>query len=274
MRMNPFGGLLLAGVAATTVCSGVPVPIGGTVALSGGNSAEYPEWAGIVENDGTISWEVRNAANGVIMSGEIQNRAVISSASGEINFAPRLRNLVAFNGTARVVGYQTTGFAGFDIDADFAIAENATGPLEVRRSAGDGDTLSFDYTAAPLGSGDDVAFIRIDANSIAFQPIGTARVSVQESPGGAIFSVEVPGIVVPIPADPSDLKVLSTGRLQAGQVSIRWIGIPNRWHDFYFSNDLIIWEKFTSGYCDGNEVVTNFFPQGSPTRQYYRIELP
>src|SRR5690606_35494327 len=110
---------------------------------------------GTVVRDALVPFEIRSAGGAVIMEGLVQDR-VIRTASGTLAFVPRIRDVKgAAWGIDQVV---RTGFEGFSTDVDWSISGlGATAPTWCARS-GDGATLDYSMSFAPVYSGQESKF--------------------------------------------------------------------------------------------------------------------
>lgn len=180
---------------------------GDTVALSGTTVAASPDLAGTVIRDTLIPFQIFNTAGGLIMSGNVQDRVVRSANTGELIFAPRLRDFDMTLPDAWVSSMRVTGYDGFSTDIDFRTdGLGNVGPNDVSRSAGTGDALSFRYDPNIIwpNNGDEAYFISTFSNAVDFDLTGSITISAQNDPGASVFSTVLSGTaapsIVPVPA--------------------------------------------------------------------------
>lgn len=264
----------LALFALSTVSIGAtPLPPGATESLSGSTLSAHPEWAGGLNNDALIPWEIRNASNAVILTGTIQNRVSVSNTTGNLVIAPRLRDLASPTGTARIVRYVTTGFDGTGIDVDYRLdGSGEVGPDTVSRSAEPGGTLDFDFTASPVAPPESARFLMMSVDTAHFRLDGTATIYAEEAPGGDVFSSQVTGTATPFVQQRLDL--LSVTRDAGGQITLTWAAMPNTDYEIQRSSDAESWFTFRSKMATSTLGFDTFTPAAGTHTRLYRVILP
>ncbi len=85
-RIFPRCGAIALVLASASLAT--PLPPGGNATLTGSDLSTHPEWAGFLENDALIPWEIRNASDTVILTGTIQNRVSVANTTGNLVISP------------------------------------------------------------------------------------------------------------------------------------------------------------------------------------------
>lgn len=184
----------------TGVTNAAMLAPGGIVGLSGTTFAANPALGGTVQDDPLRPFAIP-FGGGVGLTGNLQDRVVLSDDLGTMIFAPRIRDTMGVAGAAplEILSISLTGYAGYTADVEYRTdGLGDTGPDTASRSA-DGDQLHFRYTASPLLPPDESRFISILTDAPAFAPIGTARIVARTSPTSELFSVTLTGINAPVP---------------------------------------------------------------------------
>ncbi len=124
---------------------------GNTVSLFGTTEAADPDLAGTEINDNLISFRMdpNPATPFTDAGGQVQNRVTRSTNTGDLIFAPRIRDTFnTENGRFVISGFTLSGFSGFSTDVDYRDDGPGDSGFEfVRRSASGGE-LEFSF---PLG---------------------------------------------------------------------------------------------------------------------------
>ncbi len=200
----PVLGLALLASASNAA----PLAPGGLIGLTGTTFAANPALGGTVQDDPLVPFAIGGGA----LTGNLQDRVVLSDDLGTMIFAPRIRetSLAAGGPPLEILSISVTGYAGYTTDVDFRTdGLGDTGPDTVSRSV-DGDRLNFRYSAAPLVAPDESRFISILTDVPAFAPIGTATIVARTSPTSQPFSVTLTGINAPVP-EPTSAGLLLGG---------------------------------------------------------------
>jgi hypothetical protein len=210
-RLVPLLAVLL--LPALPVFALPVLPGGAVVNPTGTTSAADPEQAGLILTDGTIDYTVFQDPGSPLLRvfGVVQNRVIESAVTGNMIFAPILReprNLIA-NTSFGITGFRVTGYAGWDVDVDFRTdALGDKGFTDVARTA-DGDRMTFLYgdplrvdSLAP-GLLEESLPPAIKTNARAFQFTGTMDIFGQfyDPTGtfldGPTFTTTITGLAVP-----------------------------------------------------------------------------
>ena len=122
-----------------------------TVGLSGTTEAADPDLAGLVQNDNLLSFRMdpNPATPFTDAGGVVQNRVTRSTNTGNLIFAPRIRD--TFNteaGRFIISRFTLTGFSGFATDVDYRTDGLGSSGIEAASRSASGDQLEFSF---PLG---------------------------------------------------------------------------------------------------------------------------
>ena len=170
-RLMPAAAMLALSVL-TAQALAVPVPPGGAVSLPGSTGP-----AGTVIRDSIVPFEIRNTSGVVIMRGEVQDR-VLRTSTGALSFQPRIRNVTGTTsfGISSVV---REGLSDFFTDADWHTPGiGSSAPTFCTRS-GDGDTLSYSFSFAPIFRGGDSRFFRALTDASQFNLSGRMTIQLE-----------------------------------------------------------------------------------------------
>ncbi len=199
--------LLTSTIVLSGLTHAVTVLPGDTAALSGTTVAANPDLRGTVIRDVLIPFQIFDNLSNLIVSGNIQDRVVRSTNTGELIFAPRLRDFDTSLPDAWVSGISVTGYDGFATDIDFRTdGMGNVGPNHVDRSAGVGDSLFFGYDPNIItpNFGDEGYFLSTFTDATAFDLTGSITIFAQNDFGADVFSAILPETAapsaVPIPA--------------------------------------------------------------------------
>lgn len=227
MKMLCLAALAL--VASHSAAYAATLAPGDSALLPGTTAAAEPDLAGAVIRDDTQPLRV---TGGVPVGVDpdlfptgftVQDRVTRSNNTGNLIFGPRLRdsfNINPFAGNFLVDAVEVTGYAGFDVNANYRTdGAGVRGPTFAERS-GDGDTLTFTF-GFPLFVGnmmglpqEDSYFFSIETDAEAFDESGTLTVfgRYQDAPG-EVFSAQITGIaapaIAPIPLPAAGLLLLA-----------------------------------------------------------------
>ena len=202
---------------AVVVAPGMGSPLGGTT------FAANPNLGGTVINDNLIPWSITDGMGVVLVSGNLQNRVVQSTALGTLIFAPRLTDIVYGQRGAPETLSLTLGDYGagvLDIDYRTDGLGEATFPLVARSASG--DTLAFPALGGMPGF-DSSLFLSILSTATEFGLTGffTIAATFGDDPpmtfSTTVGGLAVPGLgdgVIPLPAAaPLFLGALAIGGL-------------------------------------------------------------
>jgi len=189
---------------ASNASFAVIVNPGSTVNLSGTTSAASPDLAGLVIRDQLIPFEITNTLGTVILSGNVQDRVVRSNNTGDLIFAPRLRDLIKPNGDAWIARFSANGYNGYSTDIDYRTdGLGNVGPNDVTRDI-TGDNLNFRYDPALIVPPDEGLFISVLTDAVAFDLSGTFTILAQNDFGADVFRAVLTDVsapsTVPVPA--------------------------------------------------------------------------
>lgn len=168
-------------LTVTPPAQGATVAPGETVFLSGTTAADRPELAGLVLQDTQLG-RFDLIPHEFYASGYyVQNRVVRSDISGNMIFAPRLRDSNNITGgNTQIDRVDISGFGDFTTDVNYRTdGVGERGPSWVTRSA-DGDTLSFVFGFPLFTSNlthethEDSFFFSILTNATSYKNTGTA----------------------------------------------------------------------------------------------------
>lgn len=183
------------GVTVAVAVRPKPLPPGGAVDLLPAGFTGNPELAAAVVEDRLLPFEIRNAAGAVVLSGNIQDRTSRSTVTGNIIFAPRIRDLSGPASGAKIVAISKSGFAGSEVRVAYRVdGSGSVGMPRAARSA-DGDTIRFEFER-PFGPPDESFFPSIVTNATARND-DSAIVIEARLPDGTPVSVTIPGAQSP-----------------------------------------------------------------------------
>lgn len=126
--------------------------------VTGTTSAQLPDLAGTVIHDRVRAFEIRNAAGNTVYKGNLQDRVVRSTATGDLHFYYRVRDTdPAFVGD--LVAIDAMGFGPFaGVHADYRPDGLGTeAPARASRTA-DGTTVRFAFWPNPIDGGESGKF--------------------------------------------------------------------------------------------------------------------
>ena len=224
-RLASSAVLFAAALVAGSTAGAVIVAPGAGSPLSGTTSAANPNLAGAVLNDNLIAWSITDGMGTVLVSGNLQNRVVQSTALGALIFAPRLTDIVygsmgAPDSLSLSLGDYGAGVLDIDYRTD-GLGE-ASFPLVARSASG--DTLQFPTIAGTPGF-ESSRFLSILSTATEFGLTGfftiaaTFGVDPPMTFSTTVGGLAVPGSgdgVIPLPAAaPLFLGALAIGGLAA-----------------------------------------------------------
>jgi len=185
-------GLPAGPVAAIEVTPGMSAPLSGTT------SAANPDLAGGVVSDGLRPFEIRDAGGVVLLRGNLQDRVTRSASTGQLIFAPRLRELEAPGGDAWVLDLSVSGYSGVSTDVEYRTdGSGSVGPRIATRTPGAGDRLAFEHQPGKLMPPEQGHFLSIFTDARHHAPRGSVTLTAQQSSGGPVFSTLLQGTQAP-----------------------------------------------------------------------------
>lgn len=196
--------ILLATVVGVQNAEAVVVTPSSGALLSGTTAALSPDLAGVVIRDELIPFQVLDTLGNVVIEGNVQDRVVQSNNSGELIFAPRLRDLSAPGGVAWITGFSMSGYNGYSTDIDYRLdGLGDVGPNSVSRDAG-GDNLYFRYDPNLVVAPDESLFMSVDTDAFDYDLSGLFTIYAQNDFGANVFVTRIDGVsapsAVPVPA--------------------------------------------------------------------------
>lgn len=182
----------------------VSVTPGSSVNLTGTTFSTTPDLGGIVIRDQIIPFQITDSLGTVILAGNVQDRIVRSSNTGDLIFSPRLRDLNNPAGTAWINGFSMNGFNGFTTDVNYRTdGLGDIGPNGVTRDA-TGNTLFYRYDPALILPPNEGLFLSVVTDTTGFDLSGVFTIYAQNDFGASIFSTSLQGVsspsAVPLPA--------------------------------------------------------------------------
>ncbi len=177
---------------------------GGSSLLNGTTAAANPDLGGVVIRDQLIAFEISNGLGDIILTGDVQDRVVRSTNTGELIFAPRLRNLNAPGADAWINRFSMVGFDGFTTDIDFRTdGLGDVGPDSANRSV-DGNFLNYRYSPSLILPPDEGLFLSVVTDAQNFDLSGIFIVYAQNDFGAGDYGVRIQNVsapsAVPLPA--------------------------------------------------------------------------
>jgi hypothetical protein len=182
----------------------VPVTPGISVDLHGTTVLDDADLAGVVIRDELLPFQVHNSIGDVLVEGNVQDRVIRSNNTGELIFAPRLRDLSSPSGSAWIAGFAMTHYSGFTTDVDYRTdGLGDVGADRVRRDVS-GERLFFDYDPSLLVPPDESLFLSVATDAGAYDLSGSFVIYAQNDFGAGFFSTQLDGVAapsaVPVPA--------------------------------------------------------------------------
>jgi hypothetical protein len=198
-----FANLMKAACLAVTLAAGstagaVVVAPGMGSPLTGTTSAANPNLAGTVINDNLIPWSITDGMGAVLVSGNLQNRVVQSTALGTLVFGPRLTDIVyGAMGAPESLSLSLAGYGAGALDIDYRLdgPGEATFPLVARSATG--DALLFPALGGTPGFGSSL-FLSILSTATDFGLGGLFTITATFGVDPPLaFSTTVGGLAVP-----------------------------------------------------------------------------
>lgn len=196
-----FAGLVC--LLVSQISYAVIVTPGSSASLNGTTFVANPDLGGLVIRDQLIPFQIKNTLGNVILSGNVQDRVVRSNNTGNLIFAPRLRDLSNPTG-GWIIGFSMSGFNGYSTDVDYRTDGMGTiGPNNVARDIF-GDSLTYRYDPSFILPPDEGRFLSVSTDATAFDLSGRFVILAQDDFGASIFRTTLTNVsapsAVPVPA--------------------------------------------------------------------------
>ena len=189
----------LAALTLSQQAAAVVVTPGNTVALSGTTVIAQPDLAGAVIFEQVIPFQISDGLGNVVVQGNLLDRVMQPSTTGELFFGPRLFDMAAPGGDAWISGYDLDGYSGGLTDVDYRTdGLGDEGPNQVTRSA-DGDQLEFRIFAGVLTPPEESYFTSVHSDAFNYDLSGTITLYAQNDFGAQYYTTEIGGIAAPSP---------------------------------------------------------------------------
>jgi hypothetical protein len=203
MKIAPslLGLTCLAIIKSSLAVSVLP---GNSSMLTGTTFAANPDLGGIVIRDALIPFQIADNLGNIILQGNVQDRVVQSNNTGELIFAPRLRDLSNPTGVAWVTGFRMSDYTGYSTDIDFRLdGLGDIGANQVTRSAA-GDNLFYRYDPNIIVPVDEGYFLSVMTDAENYDLSGMFTIYAQNDFGASVFSTRLDSVsapsTVPVPA--------------------------------------------------------------------------
>ncbi len=197
-----FTGLIC--LLVSQISHAVLVNPGSTVNLTGTTYLANPDLGGTVIRDQLIPFQITDNLGNVILTGNVQDRVVRTTNTGDLIFAPRLRDLSNPTSVAWIMGFQMNGFNGYSTDIDYRTDSLGNiGPNDVTRDI-TGDNLDFRYDPALIVPPDDALFLSVFTDATDYDLSGSFTIKAQNDFGASVFTTVLNNVsapsAVPMPA--------------------------------------------------------------------------
>lgn len=170
-----FGGLMLAGATAAFAVS-VLLPPGGSLPVPPTTAATEPDLAGVVLHDALVPFAIKAPTGAVLCAGQLQDRVVRSSKTGQLHFYYRIRGTQGTGALGRII---TTSFGGLALRVAYRTDGLGTVPPHIAaRSVAPGAQVVFAFTDPPLSCAQhqESRFILVKTTTNAFHAGGATRI--------------------------------------------------------------------------------------------------
>jgi len=165
--------------------------------LSGTTFAANPDLWGVVIRDHLIPFQINYNLGNILITGNVQDRVVRSGNTGELIFAPRLRDLNIPGGVAWIEGFSMLGFNGFSTDLDYRTdGLGDIGPDSVDRSVS-GDLFDYRYSPSLIVPPDEGYFLSVFTNTNNFDLSGTFIITAGNDFGASAFRTRLLDVSAP-----------------------------------------------------------------------------
>ena len=203
---------VLAAVLIAAQCSvaafALPLVPGGVVNPTGTTFAADPEQGGLVIQDNLLAFSTTDPAVPLspVASGNVQDRVVRSTLTGNLIFAHRIRDVQSLFGTVGGVirrleygGYANNGSFTSDVDFRLDGVGDEGSPAAVRSVDGNviGWALSLDVGSLVGSVREESRFLTIKSNAKHFSNTGYIDIWATRGDGTGLFKTRLTGIAVP-----------------------------------------------------------------------------
>jgi len=202
----------IAFAAALSICPlstalAVPLAPGGLVNPGGTTVAARPELGGPVINDDLLAFAIdpTPATPFTLVGGNVQNRVIRSGLTGDLVFAPRIRDTFNIDGgTFLITSFWIEGYGSFATDVDYRTdGPGDTGFSAISRSA-DGNRLTFRFDtplaidAIAPGLQQESLFPAVATDARSFSTTGRMRIFGHlDGAPSTTFQTSIGGVAVP-----------------------------------------------------------------------------
>lgn len=158
----------LASPTGLTAASSIPVP-----ALT---AAGDPNLGGVVQYDQLVPFTLQDANGNLECTGNLQERVVTSSNTGDLDFYYRVRDT---SGPGSVASISTSSFAGMPVGVGYRTDGLGTvAPTTADRSAAPGGLITFDFSSHPISCAaqEESQFILISTAVTSYESGGQADI--------------------------------------------------------------------------------------------------
>jgi hypothetical protein len=165
------GGLTLLATTAALAVS-VLLPPGASLTVPATTDATEPTLGGEVIHDALVPFTIKTASGAVVCTGELQDRVVQSTKTGQFDFYYAIRNT---KGTGAVGRVGTESFSGQPLRVGYRTDGLGTVPPRIAvRNAAPGAAVEFELTDPPLSClrHEESRFMLIRTEVKTFQPGG------------------------------------------------------------------------------------------------------
>jgi len=166
----------------------VALTAGSTIPVAALTEAAYPNLGGVVQYDQLVPFTLQDSSGNVECTGNLQERVVLSSNTGDLDFYYRVRDTAGSGSVARL---STSSFAGMSVSVGYRTDGPGTvSPGAATRRAAPGGLITFDFSSNPI--------VCAAQQESQFMLISTAVTSFESSGQADIFSTD--GIDFSMPA--------------------------------------------------------------------------
>ena len=199
-------------MASTTVMA-VSVTPGMTTNLTGTTALAEPDLVGTVIRDQLLPFQIADNLGNVLVQGNVQDRVVRSTNTGELIFAPRLRDLSNPSSVAWISGFSMSDYSGFSTDINYHLdGLGDVGPNAVTRSAATGADLYYRFDPNLIVPNDESYFLSVFTDAENYDLSGLFTIYAQNDFGAGFYSTTIEGVAAPSPVPlPAAAWLFATG---------------------------------------------------------------